>query len=92
MPTFLVEGHLLAMQTGDLMDAQRAVTQACARLTNQGRAVRYIEAIYVAGDGRYLRLFEAIDEVTVRTVNEVTQLPFERILNVLRLDVPLSAD
>ena len=92
MPTFLVEGHLLAVEKSDLMDAQRAVVQACARLTSQGRAVRCLDAIYVAEDGRYLRLFEAVDEATVQRVNEVTQLPFERILDVLRLDVPLRSE
>jgi len=80
------------MERADLMDVQRAVIEACARLSSQGRAVRYLEGIYVAGDGRHLRLFEAVDEATVRRVNEVTQLPFERIVNVLRLDVPLSTD
>lgn len=86
MRLFLVESHLPGMEEDDLRTIQRAVVMACGRFTSQGENVRYVQGIYVPGQGRYLCLFEALDDVIVRKVNQVAQLPFQRIQSVVTLE------
>lgn len=82
---FLVERHLSGMGTDDVLTVRRAAAQACARLSERGRPVSLAQILYVPCDGRLLCVFESADESSVRRATEIAQLPFERIVRVVRI-------
>jgi hypothetical protein len=64
---------------------QCAVLASSVRSTAEGRPVHYLRCISIPGDGLVIWLFEALDAIDVRDVNEAAELPFTRIVEVIEL-------
>ena len=79
MGMFMVDRSLPGMTWAVVAELQRLLQEAARRVRSGGSAVRYVRCIYLPEDDRCICLFEADDPATVRTVNEIAQVPFHRI-------------
>ncbi len=85
MPVFMVERNLKGLSMDQLGAAQKAAIETGKRMTEQGKAVRYIRSTFVPGEARCMCLFDAASADDVKKVNEAAQLPFTRIVEALDL-------
>jgi hypothetical protein len=84
MAVCMVERDLPGVTVEQLGAAQKAAIQR-ARITAEGKDVRYIRSIFVPGESKCMCLFEASSPDLVREVNEAAQIPFTRIKEALDL-------
>ena len=76
---FIVDWVLPAAQLVDLPTAQRALDEAGRRLTADGHRVRCIHSTFVPAQRRWLCVFSADCEDTVRKTHAIAQLPVPRV-------------
>ena len=82
---YLVERDLPGVSLAQLAALRRVAREACATFTADGKPVAYVRGLFIPGESRCLCLFEAPDAERVRAVNEVAQLPYNRIIMALDL-------
>ena len=85
MPVYLVERALPGVSLAQLTAIRRAARDTCDVFVREGKAVRYLRSTFVPGESRCLCLFEAPDAERVQEVNEVAQIPYNRIVTALDL-------
>jgi hypothetical protein len=83
---YLVERTLPGVTLAQLSAMQQALRDACATARAAGTPVCYRRSIIVPGESRCLCLFEAPDAARVQEVNEVAQVPYNRVVTALDLD------
>ena len=76
---FVVDRTFPGITQAVLAELHLLLQEASGRVSSGGMSVRYLRCIYMPEDDRCLCLFEADDPETVRTVNEIAQVPFHRI-------------
>lgn len=84
---FVVERRLLGVDRGRLAGVHRALAESARRLSQRGDVVRYLRCTFIPGASRCLCVFEANSADLVRRVNEVAQVPFDRIEEAIDFDV-----
>jgi Protein of unknown function (DUF4242) len=77
--TFIVERHLPGLSGTDLRVAAMRARDAADQLTREGRPIRYLRTTYRPDDGSCHCLFEADSDLTVRQVNDLAAIPYDRI-------------
>ena len=85
MPVYMVERSLPGIEMEQLAAAQKAAIETSNQFTASGQNVRYIRTTFVPGEAHCMCLFEAANPELVREVNEVAQIPFNRIVEALDL-------
>lgn len=85
---YMVERELPGIAMEDLAAAQKRAIEVSRELTGQGKDVRYIRSAFVPGDSRCMCMFESSSPENVKEANEIAQIPFKRITEVLYLDPP----
>jgi hypothetical protein len=83
--TYLTESTLPDVSVEALEALQSALLASSKRSTAEGKPVRYLRSISIPGDGLVIWLFEALDAVGVRNVNEEAKLLFTRTVEVIEL-------
>jgi hypothetical protein len=69
-----------------LQDAGRRARQVAERLSSEGASTRYVGSILVPADEVAFCLFEAASIEAATEANQRSEIPFERILEVVRLE------
>ena len=87
---FMAERVIPDMTVADLAAIQHTLTEAAHRTTTTGRPVRYLRAVYVPSQSRWVGLFEAADAEAVRVAARLAQLPSLTVEQVI--DLPVAAD
>jgi hypothetical protein len=85
---FLVDRTFPGMTEELLAEVHRVLDEAACRMSTTGGPVRHLRCLYMPEDDRCICLFEARDLTTVRTVNEVAQVPFRRISSAIEFWAP----
>ena len=85
MPVFMVERNLKGLSMEQLGAAQKAAIETGQRMTQQGKAVRYIRSTFVPGDARCMCLFEAPSASNVKELNDTAQLPYTNVVEAMDL-------
>lgn len=85
---FVVERRLPGVDPDHLAAVHRALAESARRLSGRGDVVRYLRCTFIPHAARCLCMFEANSEDLVRRVNEVAQVPFDRIEEAIDFDVP----
>ena len=81
---YLVECYWPGVSAEKLADAAERAERAAGELCSQGRPVRFLGSILVPADEVVFCLFDG-DGADVRAVAEKAGVPFERILEWLRI-------
>lgn len=79
---FLVEHDLHGLSPAQLASAHLVLEEAVCRACGRGTTIRYVLRILAADEPRCLCLFLATGPDTVRSVNDIAQLPLARIAAV----------
>lgn len=85
MQVFMVERSLKGIPMDALAAAQKKAIETSQRLTKEGTPVRYIRTTFVPDEGCCMCLFAADRPEDVKRVNELAQIPFDRIVPALDL-------
>jgi Protein of unknown function (DUF4242) len=88
MGLYLVERYLPGATDDDLASAVERVAAAAERMTVEGITVRYVGSTFVPDDETCFCEFEAPSRESVEWANERADVPFARILPVVRLSTP----
>ena len=83
--SYLVECYWPGVDEQKLCVVVRRAQAAAHELRRKGRHVELVGAIYVPGDETVFCLFDGL-EADVRTVSERADVPFERVLESLRIE------
>lgn len=83
--SYLVECYWPGVSEASLATAARRVRLAAAELRRHGHDVAFLSSILVPADETVFCLFEGC-ETDVRAVSEQAGMPFERVLESLRID------
>lgn len=83
--SYLVECYWPGVSEASLATAARRVRLAAAELRQHGHDVAFLSSILVPADETVFCLFEGC-ETDVRAVSEQAGMPFERVLESLRID------
>jgi hypothetical protein len=79
------------MTAADLAAIQHTLVEAAHRMTAADLPVRYVRAVYVPAQSRWMGLFEATEADAVRAVIRLAQLPFQTVEQVIDLPVGVPA-
>jgi Protein of unknown function (DUF4242) len=82
---YLVERKQPETSIEQLAATQRAAIEMSQRFTAEGKPARYIRTMLVPSESRCFTLFEAPNAKVVQELNEVAQIPFDRIIEALEL-------
>jgi hypothetical protein len=85
---FIVERRLPELSLEHLAMAQRALADSSRRISMGGDSVRYLRSTFSPAIGRCVCMFEATSKDLVRLVNEVAQVPFDRIDEAVHFEDP----
>jgi hypothetical protein len=85
--TFMAECFWPDMSEAKVQAAGTRAGHAARAASRDGDAVRYLGAILIPADEVAFCLFEASSAQLVQKISERAQIPFERILETVRLDV-----
>lgn len=85
MALYLVHYHLPGLTLQEVVAMQRAAMEMSARLTAEGKPVRYIRSTFVPSESHVMSLFEADQAMLVRDVSELAHIPFTRIVEAVDL-------
>jgi hypothetical protein len=85
---FIVERRLPELSLEHLIMAQRALADSSRRISMGGDSVRYLRSTFFPAVGRCVCMFEATSLDLVRRVNEVAQVPFDRIDEAVHFEDP----
>lgn len=83
MPRFIVEQYLPGVTLSQVITTAERAKLASARFSSGGTAVRYLRTTYIPEDESCFCLFDGPDADSVRKVNELAEIPFERIVEAL---------
>ena len=83
--SYLVECYWPGVSEEKLAVAARRAHAASSDLRRHGRELRFVGSILVPADETVFCLFDGI-EADVRTVTEQAGVPFERVLESIRID------
>lgn len=89
MPIYMVERVLPGTTRERFTIAQRAAILASTAYCADGVRISYIRSLYMPAEGKWLCLFEAPDEESVRELNVAAALPFVRVTEVMDVPAPL---
>jgi Protein of unknown function (DUF4242) len=89
--TFMAECFWPGVTEQKVKDAGARGRRAAQALSSQDAYARYVGSILVPADEIAFCLFEASSIETATEVNERAGIPFERILEVVRLDPAVRA-
>ncbi len=89
--SYLVECYWPGISAEQLAAAARRAQQAAVDLRRQGRALRFLGSILVPADEIVFCLFDGA-EADVRTVSEQAGVPYERVLESVRIDGSQSGE
>jgi hypothetical protein len=89
--TFMAECFWPDMSEAKVQAAGTRAGQAARAASRDGDAVRYLGAILIPADEVAFCLFEGNSAQLVAEVSEHAQIPFERILETVRLDATTQA-
>ena len=81
---YVAECFWAGVREDDLQDLDRRLTACVAEQTGYGEPVRYLGSLLIVADEVVLCLFEG-PSAAVRLVAERAGLPFERILQSIRM-------
>ena len=85
MRVFVAERSLKGISMHDLAAAQKRAIDTAARLSREGRHVKYLRSTFVPDSGCCSCLFEAQDAATVEVLNVAAKIPYDRIAPALDL-------
>ena len=85
---FVVERRLTGIGVDELVSVHRALAESTRRFSLRGEPVRFVRCTFVPGAATCQCVFEATSADLVRRVNEVAQVPFDRIEPAIEFDVP----
>jgi 16S rRNA C967 or C1407 C5-methylase (RsmB/RsmF family) len=85
MQVYMVERSLKGIAMEALAAAQQRAIATAQQFTKDGTPVRYIRTTFVPEEGCCMCLFAADKSEDVKRVNEVAQIPFDRIVPALDL-------
>jgi hypothetical protein len=85
---FIVERRLPELSLEHLVVVHRALAESSRRISMRGDSVRYLRSTFSLAGGRCVCMFEATSLDLVRRVNEVAQVPFDRIVEALHFEDP----
>ncbi len=88
MAIFIVERRLPELSLAHLVVAHRALAESSRRISMEGDSVRYLRSTFTPTGGRCVCMFEATSLDLVRRVNEVAQVPFDRIDEAVHFEDP----
>ena len=88
MAIFIVERRLPELSLAHLVVAHQALAESSRRISMGGDSVRYLRSTFSPSAGRCVCLFEATSLDLVRRVNEVAQVPFDRIDEAVHFEDP----
>ena len=80
---FVAERTLPGMTEELLAEVHRLLQEAARRVSSTGEVVRHLRCTYLPEEDRCICLFEARDVVAVRRVNDIAQVPFQRITSAI---------
>jgi hypothetical protein len=83
--SYLVECYWPGVSEGKLAAVAGRAHEAARELRDQGRELRFLGSILVHADETVFCLFDG-EEADVRVVSEQAGMPFERVLESLRID------
>jgi hypothetical protein len=79
---FLVEHDLHDLSAAQLASVHQALEEAVCRAASRGNLIRYVQRILASQERSCLCLFQAPWPDTVRTVNDIGQVPLARVIAV----------
>lgn len=85
MQVYMVERSLKGIPMDVLAAAQQRAIETSRKLSGEGTPVRYIRSTFVPEEGCCMCLFAAERPEDVKRVNELAQIPFDRIVPALDL-------
>ena len=88
MATFIVERRLQGLSPEHLAALHRALAESSRRLSVGEDRVRYLRSMFAPGRALCICVFQATSGDLVRRVNEVAQVPFESIEEVVNFEEP----
>ena len=91
MTSFMAECFWPGVTEQQLAEAGARARRASGAITSGGVPVRYIGSILVPADEIALCLFEAASIEAASDLNRRAAIPFERILQIVRLDDPTTS-
>jgi hypothetical protein len=83
--SYLVECYWPGVSEEKLAVAAQRARQAASELRRDGRELRFLGSILVPADETVFCFFDGV-EADVRAVSEQAGVPFERVLESLRID------
>jgi Protein of unknown function (DUF4242) len=86
--TYIVERRLQGLRREQLFAVHRALAESSRRLSVGEERVRYVRSMFAPEPALCLCVFQATSQDLVRRVNEVAQVPFESIDEVLNFEEP----
>lgn len=85
MQVYMVERSLKGIPMDALAAAQKRAIETSQKFTKEGTPVRYIRSTFVPEQGCCMCLFAAESSEDVKRVNEVANIPFDRVVPALDL-------
>jgi hypothetical protein len=82
MPHYLVERHLPGITPEQLTAAAARAKTVTAKMTLEGKPVRYLRSTFVPSEEKSFCLFDAPSAERVKEANELAQVPVQRIMEV----------
>lgn len=87
---FVVERTMPGLSLDHLAGVHRALAESTRRVSGDGERVRYLRCTFRPDAARCSCVFEANSADLVRRVNEVAQVPFDRIEEAIEFEEPAA--
>jgi hypothetical protein len=88
MQTFLVERDLTGISMADLHGMTAASLRHAALMRHEGDRIYYLGSTFMPQQGLCLCLYEAKDRAVVAALNQLANLPSQRIMPAMTLAMP----
>ena len=85
MRTFLVECYWPGIESDSGMSTER-VSRVTAAWEGSQRSVKWLGCILLPSDGLALFLFQAMNELDVKAFGRRAEMPFDRVVEAIRVD------
>jgi len=83
LSTFMVEWVTPPMVPRDDEMVRHALVEASRRVTRAGAPVRCMRSTYRQSDDRWVCVFAAADEATIRRVHAIAQVPLTTVVKIM---------
>jgi len=87
MPRYLAELYLSHEESDRLREAANRARTAADDLSRDGAAIRYLRALFLGEDETCFHLYEADTAELVREASSRAQIPIERIVETIDIDL-----